>query len=55
MRTSLKVDFRINEVLWNAFLEICEQRGVTASSEIRRYIEDQLLAYRLHMHTSSKR
>lgn len=53
-KKTLKVDFRISEDSWNMFLAICEQRGVTASSEIRRYIEEQLLAYRLYMHTSSR-
>lgn len=53
-KKTLKVDFRISEDSWNMFLAICEQRGVTASSEIRRYIEEQLLVYRLHMHISSR-
>ena len=41
-KKTLKVDLRINEDLWRTFVENCQRKGVSASSELRRFIEEQV-------------
>ena len=39
-KKSLKVDLRVNEDLWRTFVENCQRKGVSASSELRRFMEE---------------
>lgn len=41
-KKSLKVDLRVNEDLWRTFVEDCQRKGVSASSELRRFMEEQV-------------
>lgn len=41
-KKSLKVDLRVNEDLWRTFVENCQRKGVSASSELRRFMEEQV-------------
>ena len=41
-KKSLKVDLRVNEDLWRTFVENCQRKGVSASSELRRFMEEQI-------------
>ena len=41
-KKTLKVDLRINEDLGRTFVEKCQRKGVSASSELRRFIEEQV-------------
>ena len=42
IKKSLKVDLRVNEDLWRTFVENCQRKGVSASSELRRFMEEQV-------------
>ena len=42
IKKSLKVDLRVNEDLWRTFVEDCQRKGVSASSELRRFMEEQV-------------
>lgn len=41
-KKSLKVDLRVNEDLWRTFVENCQRKGVSASSELRRFMEEEV-------------
>lgn len=41
-KKSLKVDLRVNEDLWRTFVENCQRKGVSASSELRRFMEEEI-------------
>lgn len=41
-KKSLKVDLRVNEDLWRTFVEDCQRKGVSASSELRRFMEEEI-------------
>ena len=41
-KKTLKVDLRVNEDLWRTFVEDCQRKGVSASSELRRFMEEQV-------------
>lgn len=41
-KKTMKVDLRVNEVLWRTFVEDCQRKGVSASSELRRFMEEQV-------------
>lgn len=40
---SIKINIRIREDLWTAFLEVCAQSGTNASEELRSYIQNRLI------------
>ena len=42
IKKSLKVDLRVNEGLWRTFVENCQRKGVSASSELRRFMEEEV-------------
>ena len=39
---TMKGDLRVNEDLWRTFVEDCQRKGVSASSELRRFMEEQV-------------
>ena len=39
-KKTMKVDLRVNEDLWRTFVEDCQRKGVSASSELRRFMEE---------------
>ena len=41
-KKTMKVDLRVNEDLWRTFVEDCQRKGVSASSELRRFMEEQI-------------
>ena len=41
-KKTMKVDRRVNEDLWRTFVEDCQRKGVSASSELRRFMEEQV-------------
>lgn len=41
-KKSLKVDLRVNEDLWRTFVENCQRKGVSASSELRLFMEEEV-------------
>ena len=41
-KKTMKVDLRVNEDLWRTFVEDCQRKGVSASSELRRFMEEQV-------------
>ena len=41
-KKTMKVDLRGNEDLWRTFVEDCQRKGVSASSELRRFMEEQV-------------
>ena len=41
-KKTLKVDLRVSEDLWKTFVENCQRRGVSASSELRRFMEEEV-------------
>lgn len=41
-KKTLKVDLRINEDLWRTFVENCQRKGISASSELRRFMEEEV-------------
>ena len=41
-KKTMKVDLRVNEDLWRTFVENCQRKGVSASSELRRFMEEQV-------------
>lgn len=41
-KKDMKVAIRIQRDLWLTFVENCESRGLSASSEVRRFIESQV-------------
>lgn len=41
-KKTMKVDLRVNEDLWRTFVEDCQRKGVSASSELRRFMEEEI-------------
>lgn len=41
-KKTMKVDLRVNEDLWRTFVENCQRKGVSASSELRRFMEEEV-------------
>ena len=41
-KKTMKVDLRVNEDLWRTFVEDCQRKGVSASSELRRFMGEQV-------------
>ena len=41
-KKTMKVDLRVNEDLWRTFGEDCQRKGVSASSELRRFMEEEV-------------
>mgnify|MGYP002796188463 FL=1 len=41
-KKTMKVDLRVNEDLWRTFVEDCQRKGVSASSELRRFMKEQV-------------
>ena len=41
-KKTMKVDLSVNEDLWRTFVEDCQRKGVSASSELRRFMEEQV-------------
>ena len=41
-KKTMKVDLRVNEDLWRTFVENCQRKGVSASSELCRFMEEEI-------------
>ena len=41
-KKTMKVDLRVNEDLWRTFVENFQRKGVSASSELHRFMEEEI-------------